>query len=424
VLRESLAPLREREFRLLFGGRVVSFLGSAVAPVALAFAVIDDLDGGASELALVLFFGWLPQIVFVLVGGVVADRLPRHLVLVGANLVSGAAQLFVAAAILTGNAELWHLCVAQIVRGTAQSFFYPASTGLVPQTVPDGALQQANALLRMSTNATFVLGAAAGGIAVAAVGSGWAIAFDGATYLLSALVLLGMNVPGTVSAGTSFLGELREGWSEFRSREWLWVIVAAALFGNMATSGGVNVLGPIVADRALGGAAAWGAILAVQSAGLIVGGLIALRLRPRRPLLVAQIGVLFWGLPLAGLALELPTAAIAALGFVAGVGLELFGVYWDTALQQNVPRNALARVSSYDALGSFVAIPIGLTIVGPVAERFGVSTTLWIAFGIFMVAQGSALLSRAVRTLPRRDAVPEERERVTPEVGGIAAEEL
>lgn len=402
LIRDALAPLREREFRLLLIGRFVSYVGSAIAPIALAFAIIDDLDGSATDLGLVLTATWIPQILFVLVGGVVADRLPRHFVLVGSNVISGAAQVVVAVLLLTGSAELWHLFATQIVRGLATSFFFPASTGIVPSTVSPGRLQQANALLRMTTNSAFVIGAAAGGVFVGTVGSGWAIAFDAATYFASALVLLAMRIPGTVQVAQSFVHELREGWVEFRSREWLWVIVVAALVGNMASSAWV-VLGPIVAARELGGAAAWGAIGATQAAGLMLGGLVALRLRPARPLLLAQLAVLFLGVPLAALALELPLVLICATAFLAGIGLELFGVYWDTALQQHVPQQALSRVSSYDALGSFVAIPIGLSLVGPLSDRIGIAETLWVGFAVFMVAQSSALLSRDVRTLRRRD---------------------
>jgi predicted MFS family arabinose efflux permease len=388
---------------LLFVGRFASYIGSAVAPVALAFAVIDELEGSPTDLGLVLMAAWLPQIVFILVGGVFADRLPRHLVLVGSNVLSGGAQAFAAFLLLTGSAQIWHFAALQVVRGIASSFFFPASTGIVPQTVSAPLLQQANALLRLTTNAAVVLGTAAGGIVVATVGSGWAIAFDAGTYFLSAGVLAFMRIPGAMKATSSFVRELAEGWTEFRSREWLWVIVLAALFGNMVSSGTMGVLGPVVAEAALGGAAAWGAILAAQAAGLVLGGLITLRLKPQRYLLVAQISLLFWGLPLAALALELPTVAIAAVAFAAGVGLELFGVYWDTALQQHVPQEALSRVSSYDALGSFVAIPIGLSIVGPVSAAIGVSTTLWAGFGIFVAAAGGALLSRDVRNLRRRD---------------------
>ncbi len=271
----------------------------------------------------------------------------------------------------------------------------------------------------MTTNVAFVLGTAAGGIFVAVVGSGWAIAFDAGTYVLSGAILLFMRIPGAVKATSSVVRDLAEGWQEFRSREWLWVIVLAALFGNMVSNGSMGVLGPVVADDALGGAAAWGFILAAQAVGLVLGGLITLRLKPRRPLLVAQVSVLLWGLPIAALALELPTLAIASMALLAGIGLELFGVYWDTALQQHVPQEALSRVSSYDALGSFVAIPIGLSIVGPVSAAIGVSTTLWLAFGIFLAAQGGALLSRDVRTLKRRDDAVEPAP--TPEPGAVTS---
>lgn len=402
MIRDALSPLAEREFRLLFVGRLVSFLGSAIAPVALAFAVLDDLDGSATELSLVLAATWGPQIIFILVGGVVADRLPRHLVLVGSNAVSGLAQAAVAILLLTGQAEIWHLVVTQLVRGLSQSFFFPASTGIVPQTVSESRLQQANVLLRMSTNGAFIVGAGVGGIAVASVGSGWAIAFDAGTYFASALLLLAMRISGNIPTGQSFLHYLSEGWREFRTREWLWVIVVVFMFGNMISSGSMNVIGPAVAERSLGGADSWGFILACQSVGLVVGGLIAFRWRPRRLLLAAQSAILLYVFFFLGLALELPVVAIAAGTLLAGVGIEPFGVYWDTALQQHIPRHALSRVSSYDALGSFVAIPIGLTIAGVLYDAVGGSVVLWGGAAAYLVIAAAGLLSRDVRTLERK----------------------
>jgi predicted MFS family arabinose efflux permease len=403
VIREALSPLAEREFRLLFFGRLVSFMGSAVAPVALAFAILDDLDGSASQLGIVLTATWLPQIAFILVGGVVADRLPRHLVLVGSNALSGVAQVFAAVVILTGTAELWHLFATQLVRGIAQAFFFPASTGLVPQVVSESKLQQANALLRMPQTGSAIVGTALGGILVAGVGSGWALAFDGVTYFASALILLLMRVPGRVRVQQGFVHELREGWGEFRSRQWIWTIVVAATFGNAIGQGSWAVLGPVIADRELGGADTWGFVLACTAAGLLAGGIVALRWRPRRYLLVAQISVTLSCANIVALAAGVPVLALAAGAFVLGFCVEIFGVYWDTALQQHVPRDALSRVSSYDALGSFVAIPIGLSIVGPVSDAIGIRTTLWIGAALFVVAQASVLLSREVRTLERRE---------------------
>jgi predicted MFS family arabinose efflux permease len=404
VIREALAPLAEREFRLLFFGRLVSFMGTAVAPVALAFAVIDDLDGSASQLGIVLAAIWVPQVAFLLVGGVFADRLPRHLVLVGSNALSGSAQLVAALVVLTGTAELWHLIATQVARGIAQSFFFPASAGLVPQVVSESKLQQANALLRMPQTGTQILGAALGGILVATTGSGWALAFDAASYFASAAILVFMRVAGRVRPQESFTREVREGWSEFRSREWLWTVVVAATLGNMIGQGCWAVLGPIVADRDLGGADTWGFVLACTAAGLFAGGIVALRWRPRRYLLVGQLFIVFSCVNIVALAAGAPVLVLAAAAFTLGFCVEIFGVYWDTALQQHVPGEALSRVASYDLFGSFLAIPVGLSLVGPVSDQIGIDATLWLSAGLFVAATSAALLSRELRTLERRDS--------------------
>jgi predicted MFS family arabinose efflux permease len=398
-----LGPLGERDFRLLFLGRTTSMLGSAFAPIALAFAVIDDLDGSASELGLVLAAIWLPQIVFILIGGVWADRLPRQRVMVGTDLLMAAAQGTVATLLLTGTAEIWHLVVLQLVRGIANAFFFPASTGLVPQVVSPARLQEANALLRLSTSAVMIVGAAAGGLAVGAVGSGWALAFDALTFLGSASFLVRIDIPARArQAGSTMLHELREGWSEFRSRPWLWAIVVQFMFVNGFAHSTFLVLGPIVAKEALGGAEAWGVILACESVGLVVGGLLVLRLRPARILLVATLAIFLMVPVYLLLAEAVPLLLIAAGALVMGIGIEIFGVLWDTSLQQQIPQDRLSRVSSYDALGSFVCIPLGLSIAGPIADALGVEATLLLAGGVIVVATLLVLLVDDVRTLRRR----------------------
>jgi predicted MFS family arabinose efflux permease len=405
TLRSRLGPLEERDFRLLFLGRTTSMLGSAFAPVALAFAVIDDLDGSASQLGLVLSAIWVPQIVFILVGGVWSDRLPRQQVIVATDLLMALAQGIVAALLLTGTAEIWHLFALQVVRGVAMAFFFPASTGLVPQVISEPRLLQANALLRLSHSGVTIVGAAAGGVAVAAVGSGWALAFDAATFLGSAAFLVRIRVPGAArAAGSTMLRELREGWDEFRSRTWLWAIVVQFMFINGFAHGTFLVLGPIVAKESLGGADAWGVILACEAAGLVLGGLIVLRTRPSRLLLVASLAIFLMVPPYLLLAEAAPVVFIAAGALVMGIGIEVFGVLWDTSLQQQIPRDRLSRVSSYDALGSFVCIPIGLSIAGPIADAVGVETTLFLAAGVIVVATALVLLVEDVRTL-RRTAV-------------------
>jgi MFS family permease len=407
-VKASLAPLRERDFRYLFSGRLTSLMGSAIAPVALAFAVLD-LTGSPTSLGIVLAARTIPTVLFLLVGGVLADRLPRQLVMVGANLVSGGAQGAVALLLLLGVAEVWHLVLLEIVAGASSAFFFPAAQGIVPQTVPPRVLQEANVLLRMSMSSTSIVGAAAGGVLVAAIGSGWALAFDAATYLVAALLLARIAIPRSARIEASnALAELRDGWREFSARTWLWTIVVAFGFMNAAHAGSSNVLGPTIARDSLGGAAAWGFILSAEAAGLVAGGLLMLWLRPQRILLVgcAAMILLLPGLLL--LSVAAPVLLIAAAYLLAGIGLEIFGVFWDMSLQQNIPQEKLSRVYSYDALGSFVLIPLGLVAAGPLAAAIGIEETLWLAGGVIALGTLGMLMVPDVRTLRRTAVEPKE----------------
>jgi predicted MFS family arabinose efflux permease len=404
-LSTRLGPLAERSFRLLFLARTTSLLGSAIAPIALAFAILDDLDGSATALGLVLASTWIPQVVLMLIGGVFADRLRRDLLLVGTDLVMTATQAAVAALLLTGRAEIWHLAALQAVRGSANAFFWPASAGIVPETVSPPRLQQANALLGLSTAGVTVLGGAVGGALVAGLGPGLAFAIDSATYLGSAAFLLRIRLPkSAVAASRGLIGELREGWTEFWSRTWLWSIVIGAALGNMAMQAGQTVLGPVVAKEHLGGAAAWGAIVAAESVGLVLGGLVVLRFRPQRLLLVGCVGLIAIVPMLAALAVPAHLFVIMAATLCAGIGLEVFNVLWQTTMQQQIPRDRLSRVSAYDALGSFVFIPIGLTIAGPLADVIGVSETIWLAAAVTVAVMAFVLSFGDVRTLRRTDS--------------------
>jgi MFS family permease len=396
-----LAPLRHRDFRLLFLGRVVSFAGSAMAPVALAFAVLS-LGGSATDLGLVLALAILPQGFFLLAGGVIADRLPRHLVMVGSNLVAGAAQAVAAILLISGRAEIWELGLIAVARAIASSFFYPAQAGIVPQTVPADELQPANALLRLALNATNIAGAALGGLIVAAAGPGWAIGVDAASYAAAAAILLPMHVrPPARDESEGFVHELRHGWREFRSRTWIWVVVLGFAFANAAESASLNILGPVVAKESLGGASVWGLVIAATGVGLVIGGLIALRVQPERPLFVGVLAITLLFPPCALLALEVPWEALAAAMLLAGIGIEIFAVFWDTSLQAHVPNDVLSRVSAWDAIGSLVLIPAAYAIVGPLADAIGIDATLWLCSGIVLVAITAQLLSRQVRELPR-----------------------
>jgi MFS family permease len=268
-------------------------------------------------------------------------------------------------------------------------------------------LQQVNALLGMTKNGTIIFGAALGGVLVATAGPGWALAFDGATYVVSAVVLAAMHLPRANRLETpSVLRELKEGWGEFASRTWLWVIVACAAVGNMVWVGASQVLGPLVAKEYLGGAASWGLILACQGIGLVVGGLLMLRFKPRRPLFVGMGFFTVAALPIVFLAGLRSTPVIALGYFVAGVSLEIFSVAWATALQEHVPLEKLSRVSAYDALGSLVFVPIGLSLAGPVADAIGLTEALWLAAIIGTASTLIGLTVRDVRNLRRRENEP------------------
>jgi MFS family permease len=411
-------PLAEREFRLLFIGRTISLFGSAFAPIALAFAVIT-LTGSPSDLGLVLSAYMLAHIVFLLAGGVWADRLPRHRVMVTSDVLSAAAQIAAAVLLLTGIAETWHLIVLAALKGGASAFFMPASTGLVPQVVSAPRLQQANALLSLSRNSTRIAGVALAGLLVATVGAGWALALDGATYAIGALFVGMLKLPPIkAQEDRKFLRELAEGWHEFRSRSWLCVTIVQFALINAYAIGAFLVLGPFVAEKELGGAAAWGFILAAEAVGMILAGLIALRYRPERPLLVATLAVLTMAPLLALLGIAAPLVAILPAALLAGVGLELYGVFWDTTLQQHIPDEKLSRVSSYDVLGSFALIPVGVAVMGPISGAIGVENTLIGASLVVVVATIAVICVRDVRNLRRIDpdvVVPLRREPVPPE---------
>ncbi|HEY5294891.1 MAG TPA: MFS transporter [Gaiellaceae bacterium] len=401
-MRPKTGPLRERQFRLLFAGRTISMAGSAMAPVALAFAVLD-LTGSTSDLGLVLAARQIPTVIFILFGGVWADRLPRHHVMVASNLLSGASQAAAATLLIAGHAQIWQLAALAAVNGSSSAFFFPASTGVIPQTVPATLLQQANATLRLALNATNITGAALGGILVAATSPGWAIAIDAASYGLAALTIGAMQLPpGLRIEGSTVLHELREGWHDFWSRTWLWAIVLQFAIVNAVETGALDVLGPAVAKKQLGGAGAWGAVLAAFSLGLVLTGTVMLRWRPRRILLMATFGIFPMVLPLIALAQPGPLALVIVCGFLAGAGVEVFGVLWDTAMQQEIPSEKLSRLSSYDALGSFVLTPIGLAVAGPLGMALGLRTAFIGSSVLIVVATALVLLSREVRTLERK----------------------
>jgi MFS family permease len=398
-MKRTLGLLRARNFALYCGGRWTSFLGNAMAPVAVAFAVLD-LTGSASALGLVLAVRTAPQLVLLLVGGVWADRLPRNAVMSGASLVAGLAQAAVAVLLIAGAAELWQILVLEAVNGAAFAFSGPASTGVVPLVAPAGRFQEANSLVRFGINSATILGAALAGLLVAAFNPGWTIAVDAATFSLAAAAFAGMrglNAASQVARG--FVAELRDGWQEFVAHRWLWTIVLQFSLMLAAFLGGFTVLGPVVADREMDGARSWALIVGGEAVGFLLGSILMVQLRVSRPMLVATIAIFFSAPPLGLLALGVP-AFVVALGAVAeGIGVQVFSVLWYTALQEHVDPAKLSRVSAYDALGSLALAPLGMAAAGPLSDAIGTDATLWLAAAVVVGSTAAVLLVPEVREL-------------------------
>nr|WP_167261240.1 MFS transporter [Frigoribacterium endophyticum] len=396
-------PLAHRAFRWLLAARTTSVLGNAVAPIALAFAVLD-LTGSAADLGLVVAARSVANVAVLLLGGVVADRLPRDVVLVGTSVAAALTQAGVAALVVSGSATVPSLVVLSVLNGAVAAVSLPASAALVPETVPAELLRPANALLRLGLTGGSVVGASAGAGVVAVVGPGWGLAVDAAGFALAGVLFAGMRLPraaGRPRPGgrpASVLADLREGWSEFTRRSWVWIVVAQFAVLNAAFVGATTVLGPVVADGSFG-RAAWGLVVAAQTVGLAVGAVVALRWRPRHGLAVGVGLMAVTAVPVAtlGAAPALPALVVAFL--LGGVALEVFAITWDQSLQTRVPREALARVYSYDMVGSFVAIPVGEVLVGPAAHLFGTRATLLVCAGVVVTATAAALSTRSVRQL-------------------------
>jgi MFS family permease len=396
--------LPRRDFRWLTVGRSVSLVGNAMAPVAVAFAVLD-LTGSAADLGVVVAARSVANVVVVLAGGVLADRLPRALVLQGSCAAAGISQALAAFAVLTGTASVPLLIVLGVVNGAMAAVSRPASSALIPQTVPAELLRAANSALRMSQNVAMIVGSSVSGALIAVIGPGWCIAVDAVSFVLAAACFTRLRVPDPVREPSRVLADLREGWTEFASRAWLWVIALQFLLINAVTVGALQVLGPVIADATFG-RAGWGLALAAETVGAIGGGLLAARWMPRRALRYGVVLVFAEAVPLVALAVA-PGVVVMVLALaLTGFTMEQAGIAWDLSVQEHVPAERLARVYAYDAFGSFVAIPLGLVAAGPAAAAFGAGPTLLAGAALILLATAAALATSSVRTLRTSPRVP------------------
>jgi MFS family permease len=408
-MKKELSELwKIREFRHLLIARVISNLGNGITPIALAFGVLSLPGADAGSLSLVTTSNMVPLVLFMLIGGVAADRFGRtHLV--GVTDIIGSVFVAISAfAFISGHASIPLLCFNGFVFGVLNALWYPAFSGIMPLIVPNPLLQAANSLVGIGANLGFTLGASVAGIVVSTAGPGWGLLIDAGTFLIAGVLVYQMKVPNSTPLAEgekreSVFSQLREGWFEFSSRKWIVYVVVGYSFFYLGFEGFLGVLAPVQMKEAMGGAKDMGIMMFGFGVGAVLGTVFALKLRPRRPLLLG-LGVLpiaaLWAFSLA-VPLPLWVLFITALG--TGIGMDLMYANWMTTLQTHVPDEALSRVSSYDAFGSMVFAPIGLFLAGPFTHLVGAQTALVTVGVIIALATSLPLLSKEVRQIERID---------------------
>ncbi|NEA67020.1 MFS transporter [Streptomyces sp. SID12488] len=395
-----MSPLSGRSFRLLWTGQSISSVGNTVAAVAFVFAVLE-VGGSAADIGYIMAAQTVAKVVFILAGGVWADRLPRQAIMLACDLVQAGVQITLAVLLLTGQAEIWHLACGAVLFGIAQAFFGPASTGLLPETVSTDELQQSNALMGFSGSAFSIVGPALAGVLIVGLGPGVVFAVDALTFVISAVSLSLLRLaPRLVSTSPSFWGDLSTGWREVVMRPWYWINLIAHSLWNFAVAA-FFVLGPVVAADQLGGASSWGLIASGSAAGAVIGGLVSLRIKPKRPLIAGNLALLLTALPLLALAKPLGTWVIVCSTVLSGMGLTFLGVIWTATMQELIPDEVRSRVDSYDWMLSMVVAPLGMALVGPVAVRSGTGPTLVGAALLIAVPCALTVLVPAIRAVRR-----------------------
>ncbi|WP_424215660.1 MFS transporter [Streptomyces sp. BI20] len=396
-----------RNYGLLTAAAVVTNLGSHGALIAAAFAVLDN-GGSAGDVGLVTAARTLPLVLFLLIGGAIADRFPRHRVMVAANALNCVSQAAFAVIVLAGHPPLWAMMLLTALCGTGTAFFNPAAEGMLLSSVSGEHANRAFALFRMAMNGAGIGGAALGGAMIAVMGAGWVLAVDAVAFALAGL-LRAFLVPGPLAErppGGGLLSDLREGWVEFRTRSWLWSIVLQFSVVVGVVGAAEAVYGPLVARDSLGGAAPWGLALAFFGLGTISGAVLMMVWKPRRLLLTGTLCVFPLALPSAGLAVPLPVWGLCAVMFLTGTCIEVFGVNWMTTMHQEIPEEKFSRVSAYDWFGSVSMLPVATALAGPAESAFGRPQALWGCAALVVLATAAVLLVPEVRTMTRRPPKP------------------
>lgn len=398
ALDDLRALVAYKGFTKLALARFISNLGNGITPIALSFGVLGLPNGSASQLSLVLGSQMIPLLLFMLFGGVIGDRYKRNKIVGGSDILGSAFVLVSASSFIFGFVSIPLLCAMGALFGVLNALWWPAFSGVLPEILPKEQLQRGNSVIGLLSNFGYTAGALVGGILVAFAGSGWALAVDAFSFFIAGVLVWSIDLPKIIrdESGTMF-HQLVVGWREFIARKWVVSVVIAFTFINLAYESTIGVLGPLATKESGYGPREWSLVLAVSTVGMILTGLVLLKVRLTKPLVYGITPMLFMATWIFSITFSADIWIPIIAAFFAGVAIEIFYVAWSTSMQHNIPEEAYSRVISYDALGSYALAPLGLIFIGPLAEQIGTKNALYILAALVFVAAIGALSVREVR---------------------------
>ena len=380
--------------------RFISNVGNGLSPIALAYGVLSIPGADGKDLSIVMAARFIPMVALMLLGGVVGDRYKRNRVVGGTDIIGSVFVAISAISFIGHFPSVWLLAFMGAIFGVLNALWWPAMTGVLPEILPKTNLKDGNAIVALSSNIGFVLGALLGGTLVTLYGSGWALLIDAISFLIAGFLVWNLDLPAMPEReNNSVFHDLRIGWREFISRPWVIAIVCSFAIINMCFEAMWQVLGPLAYDQGTSGPRNWSLNLAAVTTGMICGSVIALKIKLKRPLVSSMIlmaAASVWNFAIAS---SQPLLIVMACGFISGLAIDIFMVQWNTAMQTHIPEESFSRVAAYDAFGSFGIAPIGVAFAGPAAAYFGITTTLWATGILTFIAALASLSVKSLRTL-------------------------
>jgi MFS family permease len=402
-ISQVLAQPHAKKF---FIARFISNYGNGMSPIALAFGILALPNGSANLLGLTLGVTSAMFILMVPFGGVIADKYGRAKMVGLTDTLAGLILFIQVIYFATGDVPLAVLLIVNGCYGLLSGIFWPAFTGIMPSIVPEAGLQKANAVNSLAANAGLILGAASAGILIDTYGAAITLGIDAASFVIAGVLVSTLShlTPPMANNTNTMMKDFVDGWRVFKSFNWIVIVVVSFSFIVMCWAAAENVLGPLIALEHFNGAKSWSVVITAESAGLVVGALVAIKIKPKYPIRFLQISSFTLCFYMFSLAKPQSLLVIAICAFFFGITLDLWGTLWYTALHRMVPRDALSRVSSFDAMGALVFKPIGLAIAAPISLLIGIDNLIYILIAISVLAISLPLLSADVRNMSYEDS--------------------